>query len=80
MRIEKDDIVIRSSSGRCALLKNWWNDGSVMEHAGFPKGLGTTTGEVLDRIALNKDSLGQRCIIEIDCKAVGNLTIKQKRV
>ena len=79
MRIEKDNIVIRSAvAGDAVLLKNWWNDGSVMEHAGFPKGLGTTTGEVLDRIALNKDSLGQRCIIEIDGKAVGELNYKTK--
>jgi len=79
MRIEKDDIVIRSAvAGDAVLLKNWWNDGSVMEHAGFPKGLGTTTGEVLDRIAVNKESIGKFCVIEIDGKAVGELNYKIK--
>lgn len=24
------------------LLCRWWNDGKVMEHAGFPQGLGTS--------------------------------------
>ena len=28
-------------------LAAWWNDGSVMAHAGFPKGLGITEEEVI---------------------------------
>ena len=79
MRIEKDDIVIRSAKASDAeIIKAWWNDGSVMEHAGFPLGLGTTTKEVLDRIAVNKESIGKLCIIEIDGKAVGELNYKIK--
>ena len=28
----------------CRRLADWWNDGAVMAHAGFPNGLGTTLG------------------------------------
>ncbi len=39
MRIQKDNIVIRSATTDDAIqLNNWWNDGRIMEHAGFPKG------------------------------------------
>lgn len=32
------------------LLRSWWNDGAVMEHAGFPNGLGTTIQRVAEQI------------------------------
>ena len=31
-------------------LAAWWNDGAVMAHAGFPKGLGTTEEEVIAKL------------------------------
>lgn len=34
-----------------AQLTAWWNDGEVMAHAGFPKGLGTTMETVTKQIA-----------------------------
>ena len=41
MRIQKDNIVIRSATVDDAIqLNKWWNDGRIMEHAGFPNGLG----------------------------------------
>ena len=33
-----------------ALLVHWWNDGAVMAHAGFPKGLCTTVEEVTKKL------------------------------
>lgn len=41
MFLEKDSLIIRSATLEDAkYLLKWWNDGKVMEHAGFPNGLG----------------------------------------
>ena len=38
MRIENGDLCIRSAEADdCPQLAKWWNDGSVMAHAGFQK-------------------------------------------
>lgn len=49
-------------------LAAWWNDGSVMAHAGFPNGLGTTEEEVIaglgnGRLSLEEDGrpIGEAC-------------------
>ena len=48
MNIVHGDLCIRNAeSADCAQLARWWNDGSVMAHAGFPNGLGTTEDEVV---------------------------------
>lgn len=74
MRIEKNNIVIRSAEIKDAeILNSWWNDGSVMEHAGFPNGLGQSIEEIIERIEMNEGHISQLCIIEIDGKPVGEL-------
>ncbi len=51
MRIEKDNITVRSAERRDAkTLNTWWNDGRVMAHAGFPNGLGESMEETLEGI------------------------------
>ncbi|MCI6433993.1 MAG: hypothetical protein MR828_04370, partial [Clostridiales bacterium] len=43
MELQYENIRIRNAVLTDAeLLAKWWNDGSVMAHAGFPKGIGTT--------------------------------------
>ena len=32
------------------LLCRWWNDGKVMEHAGFPQGLGTSVEKITQKL------------------------------
>ena len=57
-----------------ALLADWWNDGTIMAHAGFPDGLGTTaekvakglesdTGDTRRRLMLceNGTPIGEMC-------------------
>lgn len=79
MRIEKDNIVIRSASVDDAIqLNKWWNDGEIMEHAGFPKGLGQSLEETINGIKDWEGRLGQLCIIEIDGKPVGELSYRIK--
>ena len=56
MERSHNDISIRSARREDAgLLCKWWNDGSVMAHAGFPNGLGTTVEEVQDQIEKESD-------------------------
>ena len=72
MYLKKEDIVIRSGSIHDAeILYNWWNDGKVMEHAGFPNGLNVTLSNVEEQ--LKQDSLmhSQLCIIEVNGVAIG---------
>ena len=70
MRIQKDNIVIRSATIDDAIqLNKWWNDGKVMEHAGFPNGLGESLEDTIENIKSRNDELRQLCIIEIDGKA-----------
>ena len=79
MRIEKDNIVIRSATVDDAeQLNKWWNDGEVMEHAGFPNGLGESLEETISHISKYQGEVSQRCIIEIDGKPVGELNYNIK--
>lgn len=52
MRLEEGMLCIRDAEADdSAQLVKWWNDGSVMAHAGFPKGLGTTEEQVRAKLA-----------------------------
>ena len=79
MRIEKDNILIRSAVVKDAeQLNQWWNDGKVMEHAGFPNGLGDSLEDTINNINSRECKLSQLCIIEIDGNAVGELNYSIK--
>lgn len=74
--IEQNNIVVRfATPDDVATLCKWWNDGSIMEHAGFPHGLGTTEEHELKKIQ-SQTHLNPRCIIEIDGKPVGELNYR----
>ena len=48
MHIKYDSLTIRDAVAADAKqLATWWNDGTVMAHAGFPNGLGTTMEKVI---------------------------------
>ncbi|MDR7870598.1 MAG: GNAT family protein [Tissierellaceae bacterium] len=79
MRIEKDNIVIRSATLDDAIqLNEWWNDGLIMEHAGFPNGIGESLEETKNNIGNWEGKLSQLCIIEIDKKPIGELSYRIK--
>ena len=73
MKITFDNVVIRSATlGDALTLNRWWNDGKVMEHAGFPKGLGQTLEETKKSIiSWQNRSDGTLFIIEIENEKVG---------
>lgn len=73
MIISQDNLVIRSATPADAqTLCDWWNDGSVMVHVGYPNGLGTTPQAVLKD--LNKWEAGSELLIlEVDKVSVGEM-------
>lgn len=77
MEISKDRVLIRSAIDSDApLLNKWWNDGQVMEHAGFPLGLNQSLEETQREIDSWRGKLSQLCIIEINGQPVGELSYR----
>ena len=52
-------------------LVEWWNDGRVMAHAGFPKGLHIDEARVKQQLC--SDTNHKRLIIEKDSRAIGEM-------
>ncbi|HHW72406.1 MAG TPA: GNAT family N-acetyltransferase [Firmicutes bacterium] len=79
MRLEHSELVIRDAEvGDARLLCQWWNDGKVMEHAGFPLGLGTTEEEVVKLLAQDEDGIHRRLILEVASVPVGEMNYRNK--
>jgi RimJ/RimL family protein N-acetyltransferase len=77
MYITKDNLTIRNaSSDDACLLCRWWNDGSVMAHAGFPNGLGTTEEKICGSLLRDSDESGRRLIIEYGGMPVGEMSYR----
>ena len=66
MELQHGNILLRDATKADAKqLAEWWNDGAVMAHAGFPNGLGTTIEEVIT-------GLGDGCLVlEEDERLIG---------
>lgn len=51
MKAKSDDISIRTAvNDDAGYLLDWWNDGEIMAHAGFPDGLGISREEIEKKI------------------------------
>lgn len=49
MELQHGNILLRDAiKADAKQLAEWWNDGAVMAHAGFPNGLGTTEEKVAE--------------------------------
>lgn len=59
-------------------LNRWWNDGAVMAHAGFPKGLGLSMGKTQAAVRAWEKENGELFIIEIDGRKVGECSYRLK--
>jgi len=76
MYIKNENLVIRSASLEdTSRLNTWWNDGKVMEHAGFPNGLGQSLHETEKEILAYEGKLSQLCILEVDSVPVGECSV-----
>lgn len=74
MKIKKDNLLLRSATiDDARILNKWWNDGTVMAHAGFPHGTGESLEYTENLVKQNETLLSQRLIIEIDDKRVGEM-------
>lgn len=78
MYIQYKDILIRNvEESDCKQLADWWNDGNLMAHAGFPDGLGTTEEEVKEKVSNDSDDTIRRMVILYKDKLIGetNFTV-----
>lgn len=77
MRIEYSDILIRNAEKNdIYILEKWWNDGTVMAHAGFPNGLGTTAEEIRQKIQHDSDKTERRLMIEFQNIPIGEMVYR----
>jgi len=73
MYIQYHNYIIRNATEKDVdNLVLWWNDGAVMEHAGFPNGLQITKEKVKEQLE-NHDDQNQRLIMEYDGIAIGEM-------
>lgn len=72
MLLEYKNLRIRNATTADAvILANWWNDGAIMAHAGFPKGIGETPANVARKVATDDDNKSRRLILELDDSPIG---------
>lgn len=77
MFLTYENLVIRNATPEDAqLLCQWWNDGSVMAHAGFPNGLHTTAEEISHSLMFDSDETYRRLIIEVHTIPVGEMNYR----
>ena len=79
MLLKYNNLSIRNATINDAeQLALWWNDGKIMEHAGFPNGTGQTPDSIADSLKNDTDDTHRRLIIEIDNVAVGEMNYRNK--
>lgn len=77
MQLTYKNLNIRNATpGDADQLCQWWNDGTVMAHAGFPNGLNTTTERIIQELAKDSDDTYRRLIIEVDNTPVGEMSYR----
>ena len=64
----------RANIEDASILCEWWNDGNVMAHAGFPCGLMTSVDKIKE---LFKNPTQNRLIIELNKKPIGEMSYKE---
>lgn len=80
MDIAYQNLRIRNAGAQdAAQLAAWWNDGAVMAHAGFPKGLGTTAEKIARELQTDTDETYRRLILEVDSAPVGEMNYRNLR-
>ncbi len=79
MLLKHSDFIIRDAVDTDAqTLCAWWNDGDIMAHAGFPKGLNTSPEHIRAELKGDSDESGRRLIIEKEGRPIGEMNYKNK--
>lgn len=74
MRLQFQNLNIRNAEVSDAeQLAEWWNDGAVMAHAGFPNGTGQTAQDIAESLKQDTDETRRRLMIEIDGRPAGEM-------
>lgn len=74
MLLKYKNLTIRNATVNDApLLAKWWNDGTVMAHAGFPNGTGETVEQISESLKHDTDE-DRRLIIELDEIPIGEMS------
>lgn len=74
MQLTYRDLLIRDAGeADCAQLAAWWNDGSVMAHAGFPNGLGTSAEKIAHDLRTDSDTTRRRLIVACGGVRIGEM-------
>lgn len=77
MKLTYKNIQIRNAAEEDALLlAQWWNDGNIMAHAGFPLGLGTTAEQIAEDIIKDTDDTRRRLMLLVDNIPVGEMVYR----
>ncbi|MCL2187285.1 MAG: GNAT family N-acetyltransferase [Defluviitaleaceae bacterium] len=77
MNISKKNLTIRNATPADAeQLCIWWNDGKIMAHAGFPKGLGETPENIRNSLAKDTDETHRRLMIELNKTPIGEMNYR----
>lgn len=77
MFLKQENLVIRNAAAADAgQLAAWWNDGSVMAHAGFPNGLGIAPEEIVKSLAKDSEGIHRRHIIEENGVPIGEMNYR----
>jgi len=79
MHIQHNHLTIRNATPDDAeLLCRWWNDGKIMAHAGFPKGLNETPENLRQSLTKDSDTTHRRHIIEHNNTPIGEMNYRNK--
>lgn len=79
MLLKFQNLTIRNATVDDAeQLATWWNDGTVMAHAGFPNGTGQTAKDIADSLKNDSDNSHRCLIIEVDHIPVGEMNYRNK--
>ena len=77
MELIEGNLKIRYATKNDAkILCNWWNDGKIMAHAGFPNGINTTVEKIEKQISEETDETTRRFIIEINNEPSGEMNYR----
>lgn len=79
MLLKYNELTIRNATIHDSIiLSQWWNDGKVMAHAGFPNGTGQTAKSIEESLLQDTDLTHRRLIIERDGCAMGEMNYRNK--
>ncbi len=77
MRKYKNLVLRDAATEDASILGNWWRDGKIMEHAGFPLGIKITDDKIIKNLK-EKSSMDHGIqIIEVDNLPIGEMSYRR---